>query len=141
MKQGDLGGSLDASSEGLHASDLRREMAPVLAAGISYDGQPCSGDGHSDYPFELRTRDSNYQSHNPSLVTPLRDLLHGLLYPLLPFHLSSQTYYRLSSPRLVFWVQSSPLGFDGFCFSDFSESGFGGAQWGWGGNVIQVGCE
>lgn len=35
MKHGDFSGSLEASSDGLQASDLSRAMAAVLFAGIS----------------------------------------------------------------------------------------------------------
>jgi hypothetical protein len=61
VKQGDLAGSLEARSEGLHASDFKSAIVPGLAAVISWT----LSSSHRQYVGKT------YEGDDPSIIAPL----------------------------------------------------------------------
>lgn len=78
MKQGDFGGSLDATSEGLQASDFSKAIVAGLDAVISWESAT----------MMIRELGS-YKSDNPPIIAPLRRLLQSFLNSVIPSHLPS----------------------------------------------------
>jgi hypothetical protein len=80
MKQGDLAGSLEATSDGLQASDLSRAMVAGLAAVISWN-QLAS--------HIYRVQQEAHEGNDPTVIASLSCLLQCLLDSIIPSHFAS----------------------------------------------------